>query len=361
VTQEVASPVRRHSVRPAVVAVLCVAAAFALTLILQRVALRAHFILFIPAVMFSTWVGGRAAGMMASVLTVVAAAYLLARAEAADQFVWLIVAAIVAFGTSVLTDARRRVESLLKAQAEKESSLRRDAESLSQLKTDVLAQVAHELRQPLTAIVAAMGLLHTTDTPDSSRQRALAVIGRQTNQLRLLIDDLLDLSRLSRQELQLHKSRVDLCEVVDDTLNVIAADVAARRIGVSSSIPSFPVHVMADPTRVRQILSNLLSNAVKFTPDGGKVELALEQEDGHVLVRVRDNGCGILPDRLRVIFDMFQKGDGDGTGLGIGLAVVKGLAEMHGGSVEARSDGPGLGSEFVVKLPVAPSAAAPML
>ncbi len=331
----------------------CVAAAFALTLILQHLALRAYFILFVPAVMFSTWYGGRGAGMLASALTVVAALYLLPRTEIVDQLAWLIVAGIVTVGTSILTDARRRAEALLMVRADQESARRHEAESHSQLKTDLLAQVAHELRQPLHAITAATGLLQTPNSPESSRQRAMAVLGRQTNQLGLLIDDLLDLSRLSRHELQLHTSRIDLCEIAEDSLNVISADVAARHIDVSSSIPACPVHVTADPTRVRQILSNLLSNAVKFTPQGGKVDLALEVGPSYVVMRVRDNGRGIPADRLRVIFDMFQKGDGGSTGLGIGLAVVKGLAEMHGGSVEARSEGPGRGSEFVVTLPFA--------
>jgi len=346
-------PVRPHPLQSAAIALLFVAAAFVLTLILQHVALRAYFILFVPAVMFSTWVGGRAAGLIASALTVVATIYLLPRAQLLDQLAWLIAAALVTFGTAFLTDARRRTERLLAAQTAEESSRRREAESLSQLKTDVLAQVAHELRQPLSAVTAAVGLLQMEGS-ETARQRAVATIVRQTNHLRLLIDDLLDLSRLSRQQLHLQTSDIDLCDVLDDSLNVIATDVAARRIDVSTSVPDGPVRLTADPTRVRQILSNLLSNAVKFTPEGGKIDLALEQTDSHVVVRVRDNGRGIPPDHLRVIFDMFQKGGGDGTGLGVGLAVARGLAEMHGGSVEARSDGPGSGSEFVVTLPVAP-------
>jgi len=270
----------------------------------------------------------------------------------ADQAASLIVAAIVTFGTSVLTDARRRAEALLTSRAAEESFRRRDAESLSQLKTDLLAQVAHELRQPLSAVVAAAGLLEAAPT-EAVRQRAVGAILRQTNHLRLLVDDLLDLSRLSRHELQLHKSDIDLCEAVDDALAVIAADVAARRIDLTTSIPPCPVYLTADPTRVRQILSNLLSNAVKFTPEEGKIVLALEQTASHVVIRVRDNGRGISQDHLSVIFDMFRKGNGEGTGLGVGLAVAKGLVEMHGGSVEARSEGPGNGSEFVVMLPVA--------
>src|SRR5262245_16252230 len=247
--------------------------------------------------MFSTWYGGRAAGMLASALTVLAALYLLPRTEVADQLAWLIVAAIVTFGTSLLTDARRRAEALLSARADQESFRRREAESLSQLKTDLLAQVAHELRQPLSAITAATGLLQT-GASENTRQRALAVINRQHTQLRLLIDDLLDLSRLTRQELQLHKSTIDLCEVVDDSLSVIAADVAARRIDVVPSVPACPVFVVADPTRVRQILSNLLSNAVKFTPEGGQIALTLEQGGSQVVMRVRDNGRGISQDHL---------------------------------------------------------------
>lgn len=342
-------PILRSLFHGAVLALVFVTAAFALTLAVRQVALRAYFILFVPAVMFSTWFGGLTSGMIASALTVVATVFLLPRAELADQFAWLVVAALVSIGTSILTDARHRAEAELAARAEEERSRRRDAESLSQLKTDVLVQVAHELRQPLGAISTAARLLDTT-APAADRQRALAVIGRQTNHLRLLIEDLLDLSRMSRQQLQLRKSRIDLCEVVEDSVTVVAGEMAARRIDLRSSLPGCPVHVTADPTRVRQILSNLLSNAVKFTSEGGTIDVAVEHTDAHVVMRIRDNGRGIAPDHLPHVFDLFHK-NGDGAGLGIGLAVVKGLTEMHGGSVEVRSDGVGHGSEFVVMLP----------
>src|SRR5262249_7544968 len=346
---------RRHWARSAAMGLVFVAVAFALTLFFQRVALQAHFILFVPAVMFATWLGGLAAGMTASVLTVVAAFYLLPRTEVVAQLVWVVAAAVVAFRTSLLTDARRRAETMLSARAAEEASRRRDAESLSQLRTDVLAQVAHELRQPLSAVTAAAALLQTP-APDTARQPAIATIVRPTEHLRLLIDDLLDLSRMSRNQLKLQKSDIDLCEVVDDSVSAIAADVSARRIDLSTSIPACPVYLTADPTRVRQILSNLLSNAVKFTPEGGKIAFALEQTASHAIMRVRDNGRGISLEHLRIIFDMFERGDGEGTGLGVGLAVARGLAEMHGGSLEAHSDGPGYGSEFVVTLPAAPAA-----
>ena len=330
---------------------LFVAAALGLTVVLQRLALRVYFILFVPAVMFSTWFGGPVAGMVASALTVAATVLLLPSADIVAQLAWLIVAAIVTFGTSALTSARRRAEEQLTAAAHDERQRRHTAESLSDLKTELLAQVAHELRQPLSAISVAARLLETPQTGDG-KERAVGVIVRQTAHLREIIDDLLDLSSLTRHELQLRKARIDIREIVNDSVHVIASDLTARRLALSSSLPDGPVHVTADPTRVLQILSNLLSNAVKFTPEGGKIDLAVEHTTSQVVMRVRDNGRGIAPDRLPYIFDMFHKGDGPGAGLGIGLAVVKGLTELHGGSVEARSDGDGHGSEFVVRLPV---------
>ena len=334
-------------------ALFCVTAAFALTLGIQQIAPRAYFILFVPAVMFSTWFGGRVSGLLASALTVVATVLLLPRSEIADQIVWVIVAAAVIFGTSALTAHRRRAEQELMVGAAEERVRRRDAESVSQLKTDLLAQVAHELRQPLNAIDMAARLLETPQT-DTARKRAVGVVQRQAEHLRNLVDDLLDLSRMTRRELQLRMADVDLCQVVDDSLHVIAADAAARGVELSSSLPPCPVPLTADPTRVRQIVSNLLSNAVKFTPPGGKIDLVVEQTSSHAVIRVRDTGRGIAADRLPHIFEMFHKGEGADAadaGLGVGLAVVKGLAEMHGGAVEARSAGPGRGSEFVVTLP----------
>jgi signal transduction histidine kinase len=340
----------RH-LRAAALAVLLVGAAYVLTIALRTVAPRTYFIQFVPAVMFSTWFGGLGAGLLASVLTVIAATSLLPRSELADQLVWLVVAGIVTVVTSALTARRHRAERELSASVIDERSRRHDAESLSDLKTDLLAQVAHELRQPLSALSVASRLLDSTQS-DSARERATAVVARQTEHLRRIVDDLFDLSKLSRQELQLRKSDFDLCEIVDDSVQGIAPDLSARGVDLSSTIPPCPLYVHADATRVRQILSNLLANAVKFTPAGGKVDILVEQETSHIIVRVRDTGRGISSDALPHIFEMFHKGDGESPGLGVGLAVVKGLAEAHGGSVEVHSDGLERGSEFVVKLPV---------
>jgi signal transduction histidine kinase len=327
--------IARSRVAGVLFGVACVATALGLTLAIQQVTSRSYFILFVPAVLVSAWVGGRTSGIAASILTVPATVFLLPRSEIADQIVWLIVAAVVAFGTSAMTTWRRKVEDRLIDE--------------SQLKTDLLAQVAHELRQPINAIGMAARLVEAGD--ERARARAGGVIARQADQLRHLVDDLLDLSKMTRQELQLRKSSIDLCQIVDDSLHGIADAIAARQVAVSATVPPCPVTLEADPTRVRQILSNLLSNAVKFTPAGGKIDLVVDQTPAQAVIRVRDTGVGIEPERLPHIFEMFRKGDGDGTGLGVGLAVVKGLAELHGGSVEARSDGPGRGAEFVVTLP----------
>src|SRR5262245_9623924 len=163
------SPAR---LRGAVLAVIFVATAFALTVGVRQVSVRAYFILFVPAVIFSTWFGGRTSGMLASALSVVATLLLVPRREITDQFAWLVVAALVTFGASIRTDARRRAEVELTARAEEERARRQYAESLSQLKTDLLVQVAHELRQPLSAISTATRLLDPTVSP-VTRERAI--------------------------------------------------------------------------------------------------------------------------------------------------------------------------------------------
>ena len=339
------------SLRSVALAVLFVGAAYAVTVFFRLFTPHVYLILFVPAVMFATWFGGLAAGVLASALTVAAAALLLAPDEIGDQFLWVIVAGVVTLVTSAVTGVRRGAERQLEALAAAEQARRQEAESISQLKTDLLAQVAHELRQPLSAISVGTQLLDVTRS-EVVRKQTIAVLDRQTEHLRRLVDDLLDLSKLTRHELQLRKSKFDLCQIVGDSVAVIASDLAARGLDLSSTLPPCPVYVNADQTRVRQILLNLLSNAVKFTPSGGTVALSVEQHVSHIVMKVRDTGRGIAPDSLPFIFDMFHRSDDESSGLGVGLAVVKGLAEVHGGSVEAHSQGVGHGSEFIVTLPV---------
>jgi signal transduction histidine kinase len=155
--------------------------------------------------------------------------------------------------------------------------------------------------------------------------------------------------------LALHKERVHLAEVVAAAAETAGHSIAARRHRLTVSLPPEPLSLEADPLRLGQILTNLLTNAAKFTDPGGDVRLSAQAEAGQVVLRVRDNGRGIAPDLLPHVFDLFHQGEGAQKtgGLGIGLALVKSLVELHGGSVEALSDGPGTGAEFVVRLPAA--------
>ena len=333
-------------------AVLFVLLAFGLTLAMQAVASRAYYILFVPAVMFAAWFGGLAVGLTASVATVVLTiAFLLPAGTLVDQLAWVVVAAAVAVTTSTLVARRRVAEARLATLLAQEQARRGEAESESTRKSAFLAQVAHELRQPLGAITSAAGLLDPATVSPATRDRALGVITRQTEHLRRLVDDLLDLSRMTRHELQLRKLNMDICDVVGDCCQSVESDVNGRGIRLIPLLPNCPVSLHADSTRIRQIVLNLLTNAVKFTEAGGEVHVIVEQYPSEVVIRVKDNGRGISSDRLLTIFDMFQTGDGEGGGLGVGLAVVKGLTEMHGGTVQATSPGLGGGSEFIVRLP----------
>ena len=333
-------------------AVLFVLLAFGLTLALQAVASRAYYVLFVPAVMFAAWFGGLAAGLMASVATVVlTVVFLLPTGTIVDQLAWVVVAAAVAVATSTLVARRRAAEGRLATLLAQEQQRRGEAESESKQKSAFLAQVAHELRQPLGAITTAARLIDPANTSPAMKDRALGVITRQTEHLRRLVDDLLDLSRMTRHDLRLRTVNMDICDVVEDCRQSIEPDATGRGIRFVSSVPDCPVPIHADSTRVRQIVLNLLTNAVKFTEAGGEIHLIVEQRPAEVVIRVRDTGRGISSDRLSTIFDMFQTGDGEGGGLGVGLAVVKGLTEVHGGTVRAMSPGLGRGSEFIVTLP----------
>jgi CheY-like chemotaxis protein len=182
------------------------------------------------------------------------------------------------------------------------------------------------------------------------------MMGRQVQHLGLLVDDLLDLSRIARGKMQLRQEWVDLGQAVGRAAAASRHLVEARRHELSVSIPASPVRLRADPTRLEQVLTNLLNNAARYTPEGGRIWLTAAQEGGEAVVRIRDTGIGIPPEMLSRIFGLFSQVERTqeraGGGLGIGLCLVKSLTEMHGGTVEARSDGPGQGSEFVVRLPL---------
>jgi signal transduction histidine kinase len=217
-----------------------------------------------------------------------------------------------------------------------------------------LATLAHEFRDPLATILLALEVIPCDGDPAARRVRTIAE--HQAQRVVRIVDDLFDLCAGSRDKLPLRKEVVELPAIVAGATETTAHLLAARGHRLTVSLPAEPVFLVADPLRLAQVLTNLLANAAKFTEPGGHIRLTAEAEAGQAVLRVRDNGQGIAPDLLPRVFDLFWQGPGLGNkgacGLGLGLALVKSLVELHGGSVAACSDGPGTGSEFIVRLPV---------
>jgi PAS domain S-box-containing protein len=225
-------------------------------------------------------------------------------------------------------------------------------------KNEFLAVLAHELRNPLAPLRSALHVLKLAKGDAAAREDARLMMERQLTLMVRLVDDLMDMSRISRGKVELRRERIDLHEAIRLAVETSRPEIEARGHTFMVSIPPEPVGVDADVNRLAQVFANLLNNAAKYTEPGGQVALAVEPQGGEVVVHVRDSGIGIPPEMLPKVFDIFTQVDrtteGAQGGLGIGLSLVKGLVEKHGGSVEARSEGRGLGSEFVVRLPVLP-------
>ncbi|HEY7410014.1 MAG TPA: ATP-binding protein [Vicinamibacteria bacterium] len=224
-------------------------------------------------------------------------------------------------------------------------------------KDEFLATLAHELRNPLAPIRTAAEVLRLRGVTEAQGQRARDIVARQSARMARLIDDLLDVSRITTDKLELRRERTNLATVVQAAVETIRPTVERFGHALLVSLPEDPLYLDADLTRVAQILSNLLDNAAKYTPRGGRLTLDAAREAGEAVIRVRDNGVGIPPDLLPRVFEMFTQADRSlersRGGLGIGLTLARRLAEMHGGRIEARSEGAGQGSEFTVRLPLA--------
>jgi PAS domain S-box-containing protein len=223
-------------------------------------------------------------------------------------------------------------------------------------KDEFLAMLAHELRNPLAPIRNALQILRLTGGNGQADAPTFDMMERQLGQMVRLIDDLLDVSRISRGKIELKRQRVELASVVHHAVE--AARPLCEGLGheLTVALPLRPIYLTADPARLAQVVGNLLNNACKFTERGGRIDLTVAREGEHAVIRVRDTGIGIAPNDLPRIFEMFAQVDATRErsqgGLGLGLTLVKNLVEMHGGTVEARSGGVGQGAEFIVRLPV---------
>jgi PAS domain S-box-containing protein len=222
-------------------------------------------------------------------------------------------------------------------------------------KDEFLATLAHELRNPLAPIRNAVEIVKQS-RDDDNLLLARDTIDRQSSQLVRLVDDLLDMGRITSNKMELRKESVELASIIHHVVEASRPQVENVRHELTVSLPPEPIYLDADPVRLSQVFSNLLSNSCKYTDPGGKIWLTVERQNGEVAVSVKDNGLGIPRDKLSAVFEMFTQVehslDRTQGGLGIGLTLVKRLVEMHHGTVEARSEGPGHGSEFEVRLPI---------
>jgi signal transduction histidine kinase len=314
----------------------------------------------------SAWYFGRGPGLAIAVLFETLIAYY----APGPKNTWR--AAVTSFNRLLLfsavvwfTGARRAAERRLKAQqqvlqesVERERRARAEAEAANRLKDDFLATVSHELRTPLNAVLGWASLLLREDADDETRRRAVIGIERGARAQAQIVDDILDTSRIVTGRMRIERRILPLAEAVQEALDTMSVAAMAKRISVETHMdPSLTVR--GDGTRLRQVAWNLVSNAIKFTPEAGRIEIALRGDADIAELSVRDTGIGIDAAFLPHLFEPFRQADGSMTreqgGLGLGLAITRRLVELHGGTIQARSAGIGQGTEVTVRLPLAHS------
>jgi len=265
-----------------------------------------------------------------------------------------------------LRNARRAAEEALEARRGAELKLQALNAALSEAdrrKDEFLATLSHELRNPLAPLKSALEVMRHAKAAEATQARVLSVFDRQLHHLTHLVDDLMEVSRITQDKMELRRETVDLAALARAAVCDTAGLMEQARHQLALELPPYPVTVDADPTRINQVIVNLLTNAAKYTPDGGRIVLSLAVEDGAAVLAVRDNGIGLPAHALATVFDMFsqlepalERARG---GLGIGLSLVRGIVELHGGTIAAHSEGEGRGSCFTVRLALAQRAELP--
>ncbi|WP_312518588.1 ATP-binding protein [Massilia sp.] len=313
-----------------------------------------------------------AAGMLLALLCAAAAAALFGRRllraiqDAGGSAAMLSRGEVPSSGASGIAEVDRLQHALhdagaklSHAAAERAALLQREqearvlAEQQVETRDDFLAMLSHELRNPLSGIVGATQLLRGGPASPALKERAHDILLRQSKHLTRIVDDLLDLARLARGKVELDMRPLDLAAVTGAVVDALRV---GGRVAHTLRCDLAPAWIRGDPTRIEQVVGNLVGNALKYTPAGGTVEIVLTVDEGQARLTVRDDGIGIAPELLPRLFDIFVQGkvtlDRTQGGLGIGLSVVRSLVELHGGSIEAASDGPGKGSTFTLRLPL---------
>ncbi|MFP5348824.1 MAG: ATP-binding protein [Gammaproteobacteria bacterium] len=270
-------------------------------------------------------------------------------------------------GSTEVASLALSVNEMLDRLQEQHAALVREREKLHDLaealtvadrrKDEFLAMLAHELRNPLAPIAYSLDLMKKADQDHALQAKSRAIVERQMRHLVRLVDDLLDVSRITRGKLELRKEPIALKTVIEQAIEACRAQIEAAGHTLHVTAPPAPLIVNADTVRLVQVVSNLLNNATKYTPAGGNIFLELAHDEHTVTIKVRDTGTGIAPDMIERVFDLFTRGESSperaGGGLGIGLTLAKRLTELHGGTLSVSSDGIGRGSEFAVRLPLA--------
>ena len=232
---------------------------------------------------------------------------------------------------------------------------RAEAEAADRTKDEFLAVLSHELRTPLTTIVGWIPMLRRAQLDAAQRERGLETVDRNARALARMIDDLLDISRIVADKMILERRPISLVSVISETVESFQHQAKAKGVAIVPHVETGAGLVSADPQRMQQVLMNLLTNALRYTPEGGRVEVHLTMHGGHARIRVHDTGIGIEPELLPHVFERFRQGDarsaGTKGGLGLGLAIVRKIVELHGGTVDAESAGPGQGATFIITLP----------
>ena len=262
-----------------------------------------------------------------------------------------------------LEELNRELERRVEERTAELLRVNRELTEANRAKDIFLATLSHELRTPLTPVLGWVNLLRTTGAPvadPSLLAQGLDAIERNARLQARLVDDLLDISRIVSGKLRIESEPVNLCSLVESAVETVRAGADARAVELAVGLPDCPLVVQGAPVRLQQIVWNLLSNAVKFTPRDGRVRVRAWRERGEARVEVSDTGIGIAPEFLPHVFDRFRQADGSTTrqygGLGLGLAIVRALAELHGGWVRAESEGLGRGARFTLGLPCAVAA-----
>ena len=339
--------------------VVTVVALFARYLMTPEWGVSLPFITLYPAIAFSAWFGGFGPGVLTTCLGALAVAsfwpaHFGGTSTAGDALALLLFGAVGIFVSS-LTRALQQARERAERTADALRLAREEAERANHAKDEFLAVVAHELKQPLSAMLPAVSLMRLRLSPESlsSSERTLDLLNRQITHLQRIVTDLLDASRVVRGQVTLQPRLVDAFQIMRDAVEVIRPRALERQQRLMLDVSGSAATLNVDPVRLQQVFLNVLANATAYTPPGGEIRVSADGDAARVVFRVRDSGEGIAAEDLARIFGLFTRAGGRREGgFGIGLAVARSLVELQGGTIHAYSEGPGRGSEFRITLPV---------